>query len=106
MAEPKSMTSDHDPIEPDEQAIATRAYFLSRLPNAGTDEEDWERARLELRKEQQLSLTSTRKARVAVLEWIKNGNAAVLAVLGLLLYGLLSIPAIIFYARLVQHRKK
>lgn len=63
MVEPESVTPDHDPNEPDEQAIALRALHLSQLPNAGTDEENWERARLELREERQL--IAERAARIA-----------------------------------------
>ena len=51
MGEPEPVAPDRDPIEPDEQAIALRALNFSALPNAGTDAENWERARLELREE-------------------------------------------------------
>ena len=44
MGEPEPVTSDRDPIEPDEQAIALRALDFSKLPNAGTNAENWERA--------------------------------------------------------------
>src|SRR5215813_1378903 len=76
MAEPEPVTSDHDPIEPDEQAIALRALELSRLPNVGTDAENWERARLELREERRriaeraAQIAQTRGSGDAVSDWL------------------------------------
>jgi len=72
----ESVTSNHDPIEPREDAIATRAYYLSWLPNAGTDVENWERARLQLREERQLiaeraaEIARTRGSGDAVSDWL------------------------------------
>ena len=63
MGEPEPVAPDRDPIEPDEQAIALRALDFSTLPNAGTDAENWERARLELREERQM--TVERAAQIA-----------------------------------------
>lgn len=50
-------------IEPDEQAIALRARDFSQLPNAGSDAENWERARRELLDEWQM--TEQRAAQIA-----------------------------------------
>lgn len=54
----------HDSAEPDHDAIALRAHVLSCLPAAGSDSENWERARLELRAEHQL--IAERAAEIAV----------------------------------------
>ena len=76
MAEPESVASERDPIEPDEDAIALRAYHLSGLPNAGTEIENWERARLQLREERWLiaeraaQIARTRGSVDAVSDWL------------------------------------
>jgi hypothetical protein len=76
MGEPEPVTSDRDPIEPDAQAIALRALDFSTLPNAGTDAENWERARLELREERQMTaeraaqIAQTRGSGDAVNDWL------------------------------------
>jgi hypothetical protein len=76
MGEPEPVTSDRDPIEPDAQAIALRALDFSTLPNAGTDAENWERARLELREERQMTaeraaqIAQTRGSGDAVSDWL------------------------------------
>jgi hypothetical protein len=76
MAEPGSTASERDPIEPDDDAIALRAYHLSWLPNAGTDLENWERARLQLRGERRLiaeraaQIAQTRGSGDAVSDWL------------------------------------
>lgn len=76
MGEPEPVAPDPDPIEPDEQAIALRALDFSTLPNAGTDAENWERARLELREERQMTveraaqIAQTRGSGDAVSDWL------------------------------------
>jgi hypothetical protein len=76
MGEPEPVAPDRDPIEPDEQAIALRALSFSALPNAGTDAENWERARLELREERQMTadraaqIAQTRGSGDAVSDWL------------------------------------
>jgi hypothetical protein len=76
MGEPEPVASDRDPIEPDAQAIALRALDFSTLPNAGTDAENWERARLELREERQMTaeraaqIAQTRGSGDAVNDWL------------------------------------
>lgn len=76
MGEPEPVAPDRDPIEPDEQAIALRAVDFSTLPNAGTDAENWERARLELREERQMTveraaqIAQTRGSGDAVSDWL------------------------------------
>ena len=76
MAGPESVPSDLDPIEPDEAQIALRARQLWSLPDAGTDAENWERARLELREERQLiakraaEISQTRGSGDMVSDWL------------------------------------
>ncbi len=76
MGEPEPVTPDRDPIEPDEQAIELRALDFSQLPNAGTDAENWERARLELREERRMTaeraaqITQARGSGDAVSDWL------------------------------------
>ncbi len=70
------MAPDRDPIEPDDHMIAMRAYDLSWLPDAGTDTENWERARLELREERQIiaeraaQIAQTSGSGDAVSDWL------------------------------------
>jgi hypothetical protein len=40
-----------DPLEPDEEAIRRRAYEISQRANGGSPEENWARAKEELRDE-------------------------------------------------------
>jgi len=76
MAEPESVAPESDPIEPDKDAIAVRAYYLSGLSYAGTDPENWERARYQLRYERQMiaeraaQISQIRGSGGAVSDWL------------------------------------
>jgi len=76
MSERDSLVPESDPIEPDHDAIAIRAYSVSWLPDAWSEAENWERARLELREERELiarraaDISRTRPSGDAVDDWL------------------------------------
>lgn len=57
---PKQKVDQQDAVvdgaQPDEEAIRDRAYEISQRPDAGSPEDNWDRAIAELRAEQESSV--------------------------------------------------